>query len=57
MLQKGHSQIARLLYAVSKNIVVNKRGQEDIWKELLVIIIILIAFGVIIYATWQILPK
>jgi len=48
---------------VSKQILVQKRGifgkkgQEGIWKELVIIIIILIVTGAIIYGMWQILPK
>jgi len=34
-----------------------RKGQEGIWKEILLIIIISIVIGAISYALWKILPK
>jgi hypothetical protein len=34
-----------------------KKGEEGIWKELVIIIIILVIIGAIIYGMWKILPK
>ena len=36
----------------------NKKGDDEgIWKELAIIIVIMVVISAIVYAMWQILPK